>query len=629
MLGRVMPRDPFAGRLVGGRYRLVRRIGAGGMGVVWQARDERLDVDVAVKELHVSLADRPLADPPVAGRAVDGRAAADSGAAAVDVAVREARHAARLRGCPHVVTVHDVVADGGRPWIVMDLVVARSLLTAVREDGPLPAPEAARLGLVVLDGLVYGHDRGVLHCDVKPSNILLTPDGRVLLTDFGVASHRADPTVTPHNSIGTPAYLAPERMVGGPATFASDLFSLGATLYYAVAGTGAFQRAGVPETIDAVLRSEPTPPPQAGQLWPAISGLLAKNLAGRLGADGARALLRWACAAPGPRPRPAADVAASRSTPTRPPPPGFAPLSLVSEPAPQPAPVPTEPAAARHDQAGTAPAPTPAPAAVGPNPAAVGPAAVGPTPPPATPSRARRPDPTSAEPATHAGLRRARARARARSAWGTPPRPGVPDLPATDPGADGAGSDAVPVRLASTRGRAVHPAAGPPGPVEPADPAGRARAGRRRAYPAVAGALAATAVAVAVLLGVIWAGSGGGDRPAAVGAVPGGFLGHWHGTVVFGEREVETSVVVRGGGVGAAVGEVVTDADSAAVRCTAGLVLVSVDDPVLTVRVLAADATRCGLAHAARLTLHDDRTLGFYVEATHRSRAGAGRLARS
>jgi hypothetical protein len=156
----------------------------------------------------------------------------------------------------------------------------------------------------------------------------------------------------------------------------------------------------------------------------------------------------------------------------------------------------------------------------------------------------------------------------------------------------------------------------------------------RRAYPALAGALVTAAVAAAVVLGATWAVGDGGDgrrgaRREAVGAVPGAFLGHWHGTVVQGGREVDTSVVVRGGGVGAAVGDVVTDSDSAAVRCTAGMVLVSIDDPVLTVRVPAEDATRCGLAHAARLTLHDDGTLGFYVEATHRSQAGAGRLVRS
>ncbi|KDA41762.1 serine/threonine protein kinase [Frankia sp. B2] len=270
------------GPLVAGRYRLVERIGSGGMGTVWRAHDDVLRVEVAIKEIRVSA---DLDD--------------DERAAGVETAMREARNAARLRGNPHVVTVHDAVEHDGLPWIVMELVRAGTLATTVNRDGPLPPERAIQVGLAVLDALVAGQRMGVLHRDVKPSNILLADDGRVLLTDFGIATHAADPTLTGGiGSGGTPAYMAPERLLGGPATLAGDLFALGATLYFAVEGVSPFQRDTLPTTIGAVLHADPPPFLRGGRLSAAIAGLLAKNPASRLRAEGAQALLTWAASHP-------------------------------------------------------------------------------------------------------------------------------------------------------------------------------------------------------------------------------------------------------------------------------------------------------------------------------------------
>ncbi|WP_462187981.1 MULTISPECIES: serine/threonine-protein kinase [unclassified Frankia] len=305
--------DVGIGRIVAGRYRLVERIGSGGMGTVWRAHDDVLRVEVAIKEIRVSA---DLDD--------------DERAAGVETAMREARNAARLRGNPHVVTVHDAVEHDGLPWIVMELVRAGTLATTVNRDGPLPPERAIQVGLAVLDALVAGQQMGVLHRDVKPSNILLADDGRVLLTDFGIATHAADPTLTGGvGSGGTPAYMAPERLLGGPATLAGDLFALGATLYFAVEGVSPFQRDTLLTTIGAVLHADPPPFLRGGRLSAAIAGLLAKNPASRLRAEGAQALLTWAASHPADSapvsspspvspPSPAPDAVIRRRTGSRP-----------------------------------------------------------------------------------------------------------------------------------------------------------------------------------------------------------------------------------------------------------------------------------------------------------------------
>ncbi|MFH8699142.1 serine/threonine-protein kinase [Streptomyces chartreusis] len=263
--------DHGEGRLINGRYRLVRTLGAGGMGRVWLAYDEELACEVAMKE--IALPDTPMDASETSQRVARARS--------------EARHAARLRGHPHVATVHDVVVHEGLPWIVMEHVPdAVDLQAVVRSSGPLTPAQAARVGLAVLDALTAGHRIGILHRDVKPANILLAPDAsgdphaRVLLTDYGIAlqPESREPRLTATAGIlGTPGYLAPERARGEPPTPAADLFSLGATLYAAVEGRGPFDRHGDYATLTALLGEDPTPPLLAGELAPVLQGLLVKD----------------------------------------------------------------------------------------------------------------------------------------------------------------------------------------------------------------------------------------------------------------------------------------------------------------------------------------------------------------
>ncbi|MEU4623965.1 protein kinase [Actinoplanes sp. NPDC023801] len=262
-------------RVVGGRYRLDGWLGRGGMGAVWQAHDTLLGRDVAVKEIYLP---------------GDGDGPVDADEHAVRRAMREARAAARLRH-PGIVTVHDVVVQDGRPWIVMELISGPSLAAAIREHGLLTEHRCAAIGLQVLDALRAAHREGVLHRDVKPANILLDAD-RVVLTDFGIAAvDDATALTTAGQMIGSPAYLAPERVNGRPATAASDLWSLGVTLYTAVTGRPPFHGADTQGTLAAVLHGRPATPAHAGQLWPVLKGLLAKDPAHRLTADRARPLL--------------------------------------------------------------------------------------------------------------------------------------------------------------------------------------------------------------------------------------------------------------------------------------------------------------------------------------------------
>jgi serine/threonine protein kinase len=215
-----------ASRVIAGRYRLIERLGHGGMGVVWHARDEVLGREVAVKEIRL----------PVTGSAPD-----DLVDLMVRRALREARAAARLRH-PAIVTVHDVVTDDGRPWIVMELIRGRSLAEVIAADGVLPARRAAEIGLKVLGALDAAHRRGILHRDVKPANIMLDGD-RVVLTDFGIAAIDGATALTATGLlVGSPDYLAPERINGRSPTAAVDMWGLGVTLYAAVAGSPPFHR---------------------------------------------------------------------------------------------------------------------------------------------------------------------------------------------------------------------------------------------------------------------------------------------------------------------------------------------------------------------------------------------------
>ncbi|MFJ8072606.1 serine/threonine-protein kinase [Streptomyces sp. NPDC096176] len=253
-----------AGLLLAGRYRLGETIGRGGMGKVWRAHDEVLHRVVAVKELtaglYVSEADRLV---------LHARTQ------------KEARAAARISH-PGVVTVHDVLEHDARPWIVMQYVDGPSLADAAKEPGRIDETEAARIGLHILGALSAAHAAGVLHRDIKPANVLLGKDGRALITDFGIAAIEGDATITRTGEIvGSIDYLAPERVRGHDPGPASDLWSLGATLYAAIEGESPFRRSSPLSTMQAVVDEEPPAPRRAGRLGPVIMALLRKDPAAR------------------------------------------------------------------------------------------------------------------------------------------------------------------------------------------------------------------------------------------------------------------------------------------------------------------------------------------------------------
>jgi hypothetical protein len=279
--------------LLAERYRLIRLLGQGGMGRVWLARDEVLHRDVAIKEVI-----------PPEGLTAEERDEMRRRT------LREARAAARLNH-PSVVRVYDVVRTDVHPWIVMEYVPSRSLHEVIAEDGTLPPLRVAQIGLQVLGALRSAHRAGVLHRDVKPSNVLLTDDGRVVLTDFGLATMPGEATVTrPGMVLGSPAYISPERARDGHAGPESDLWSLGATLYAGVEGTSPYQRSSAIATLSALVTEEPPPARHAGPLRPVLTGLLRKDPATRIDAEEAERLLRRAAGGglasrlwPVPRPR--------------------------------------------------------------------------------------------------------------------------------------------------------------------------------------------------------------------------------------------------------------------------------------------------------------------------------------
>jgi hypothetical protein len=267
--------------MVGGRYQLRVAIGNGGMGTVWQAADTLLRRDVAVKEVLLP-----------AGMADAERTAM------YERTMREARAAAALSH-PSVVQVYDVVTEGGRPWIVMELLHARSLADMIIADGPLAPRAVAKIGIALLGALEVAHGAGVLHRDVKPANVLICTDGRCVLTDFGVARMPSESNLTtPGMVLGSPHFISPERAVGGAFGPPSDLFSLGVSLFTAVEGRPPFDKGDPFDTMRAVVEEPPVTPVRGGPLIPVLYGLLDKDPARRWDVTAARQALRDLLAGP-------------------------------------------------------------------------------------------------------------------------------------------------------------------------------------------------------------------------------------------------------------------------------------------------------------------------------------------
>jgi hypothetical protein len=260
-------------------------LGRGGMGVVWRARDTLLGREVAIKEVRL-----PAALPDDERARVRARV------------MREARVAARLNHAG-AVTLHDIVDEDGRPFIVMELVEAPTLTDLVARRGPLPPAEVAALGLSLLDTLEAAHRAGIVHRDVKPGNVMVRPDGATKLADFGIASIQDDPGLTTSTGLlaGSPAYMAPEQADSevGPIGPPTDLWALGATLYFAVEGVPPFDRGSPLATLAAVVYEEPRPATRAGALAPALAGLLTKAPAERLTGPDLRRKLRRVAAGGG------------------------------------------------------------------------------------------------------------------------------------------------------------------------------------------------------------------------------------------------------------------------------------------------------------------------------------------
>ena len=281
-----MTHGTHRGRVIGGRYRLDKTLHTGGFGRVWQARDLRGQIDVAVKEVWL---------PPMVS-------AAERNERLIR-AEREARNASQLRNHPNIVTVHDVVTEDGVPWIVMQLVTGHSLAEDITASGPLSATQVSYVADSLLKALGAAHNAGIVHRDVKPANVMFTESGEVLLTDFGIAVRESDTTLTETGMlIGSMDYMAPERVQGrdsvqwGSSAFAArnapgDMFSLGVTLYQAVTGVSPFHRDAVAATLAAILFEDPPPPRCPDGLAQLIMRLLAKDPQQRPTVPAARALL--------------------------------------------------------------------------------------------------------------------------------------------------------------------------------------------------------------------------------------------------------------------------------------------------------------------------------------------------
>ncbi len=335
----VTPGAPRGGRVLARRYHLLRVLGRGAMGAVWEAEDTFLRRTVAVKEV-----------------VLPGSLSPEERAVSCERTLREARAIARL-GHPNVVTLFDVLDEDSRPWVVMELVPSRSLADVIKEDGPLHPLRVATVGLAVLGALEAAHAAGITHRDVKPGNILLGHDGRVKLTDFGIARAAGDDTITGTGLlVGSPSYIAPEIIKGQEAGPPADLWGLGATLYAAAEGRAPFSGGDAMETLAKVVQEPPTPYEKSRGLIPALDAMLDKDPTRRARPVDARRLLLEVLrggeeAAERPTPAPAAPPAPAPAAPTGP---GLADLLVPvwrqdregSRPPPVAAPAPAAPAPA-------------------------------------------------------------------------------------------------------------------------------------------------------------------------------------------------------------------------------------------------------------------------------------------
>ncbi len=478
-----------------GRYRLVESIGQGGMGRVWRAADEILDRQVAVKEMRIDDLD-----------------AEDSGTRR-ERTLREARATARIDH-PNVVRVYDVVDEGERLWIVMELVAGRSLERILAQEGPLSTCETARIGLGLVAALRQVHAGGVLHRDIKPGNVLVEtaggaagsgpgggvvsghgpglrrPERRVVLTDFGIAAIQDAKALTMVGMlVGSPDYMAPERISGHPQGPPSDIWSLGATLCAALGGRSPFARATTLATLHAVLYEEPELPAASGPLRDMLTSLLAKDPSARPGLEDLEAALEPVAFPPPTATVPVGWSEAGRPEPesVREPDPEPPPEPVVVPPPPRP-PLPQDPRrpatvreTAPHRNANHPP-PTPAPPP---------PAAPAPAPPTETAANTQPGAPRSADPSEPAAGHRPRpvSLARAQAATECSPQPAPVPAPTTMP----------PGEL--------------PGPATPA--AAGPGTGHRRTILAAVAATVATAGAVVGILLATQSGSPGGENPRA------------------------------------------------------------------------------------------------------------------
>ena len=257
------------------RYVLRRELGRGGMGIVWEAYDTALDRVVAIKQVllpgHFTDAERDDAHARVR---------------------REARSAARVNH-PTVITIHDVFEHEHNPWVVMELVEGGSLQEMLSAEGALSPDRVAEIAVSLLEAVRAADAAGVLHRDIKPGNIMMSSDGRVILTDFGIATVEGGPSITRTGAlIGSPEYMPPERLEGAPADHRGDLWSIGVTLYAAVEGSSPFRRDSITAAIAAVISAPMPPMTRAGWLEPVIAGLLERDPDRRLTVDQALRLLR-------------------------------------------------------------------------------------------------------------------------------------------------------------------------------------------------------------------------------------------------------------------------------------------------------------------------------------------------